>query len=110
LTDLRQIISELELMKAAIDKALAALREIDMPVPQEQPAAGVRSRNARPGISPSGRQRIAEGMRQRWAAKRAAQKTAASKKVTSKRRKKQASAKKTRSQKKSDSKNTTGQS
>jgi hypothetical protein len=90
LTDVRQIISELELKKAAIDRAISALRSIDMPVPESESAAAALSKNARAGISRNGRERLAEAMRQRWAAKRAAQKPATPKKVTAGRRRKRA--------------------
>src|SRR3954451_383295 len=104
LTDIRQIISELELKKAAIDRAIAALREIHMAVPEGKSTAAAVSKSTRPRISRSGRERLAEAMRQRWAAKRAAQKAATPKKVTAGRRRKRATGGKKASAKKSSSK------
>jgi hypothetical protein len=78
LTDVRGIISELEQQRAAIDQALAALREIS----GFGPAAGKRSpkvskRGGKRKLSPEGRARIAEATRRRWAEQRAAKAGAA---------------------------------
>lgn len=105
MTDVHQIISELELKKTAIDRAIAALREIDM---KDGSAAAAPSKKVRPEISRSGRERLAEAMRQRWAAKRAAQQAPASKKNNPRKNRKAANR---RLQKKnSGSKNAAGQS
>jgi len=75
--DLGKIIVQLEREKAAIERALAALREIGGGKPS---ASGPRSRR-RGRLSAEGRRRIAEAARRRWAKKRAAD---ASKKTASK--------------------------
>lgn len=106
----RQIISELELKKAAIDRAIAALREIGVPVPESQSAAAAVSKEARSTISRRGRERLAEVMRQRWAAKRAAQKVATPKKGTAGQRTKQATRSNQVRAKKSSSKKAVKQS
>ena len=64
------------------------------PEPQGDRATAAPRKNARSQISRRGRERLAEAMRERWAAKRAAQKTAASKKAPAKGRKKRAGTKK----------------
>lgn len=93
------IIEQLERQKAAIERALEALREVDGVAPtSSQPVAdtpgnkrsegqkarwaakkaeavpaAVPSRAARKrGMTPEGRKRLAEAMRKRWAVKRAA--------------------------------------
>ena len=97
--DISSIISELENQKAAIDKALSALREVsgtEAPKRRGRPpgkrtdaAANVTaaSKRGRPAkkqsrITEEGRQRLRRAMKKRWAAKRAAGagKKAASKK------------------------------
>ena len=76
------IIARLEGQKAAIERALAALREIGGPV-LESAAARVpvtaktptkRKAKRKTRITPEGRARLAEAMRARWAAKKAASK------------------------------------
>jgi hypothetical protein len=75
-----EVISRLEQQKAAIDKAIEALREFEDGSVPEQP----RSRRAvteKPAkkkrtMSEEGRQRIAEATRKRWAAVRKAAKQA----------------------------------
>ena len=94
MTDLSSIINELGQQRDAIDRALAALREI-------RGSGGIASKAAAKTLSmprnrqmsEAGRRRIAEATRQRWAAKRAAE--AASKKAGVKR----PTAKKARSKK-----------
>jgi hypothetical protein len=74
--DLEKIIAELENQKAAIDRAITALREIVGPV---QGAAitpstvEVKTAATKRHISPEGRKRIIEATKRRWAAKRAAE-------------------------------------
>ena len=83
LTDLQQIIHDLERQRAAIETALAALRGLSTTVPQRRgpgrppgkPGPG-RPLKKRSNISEEGRQRIAEAQRERWSAKAAAKKTA----------------------------------
>ena len=74
-----EIIAQLEKQKDAIDKALAALREVDgvvaAPVAPVVPAKRAYKRRALKknsgGISAEGRKRLADAMKKRWAAKRA---------------------------------------
>jgi hypothetical protein len=81
LTDVQQIISDLERQRAAIERAIAALREITgSAVPTAKPPSSGAAKKAGRGISPEGKARIAEAQRQRWAAKRKAAAPAASKK------------------------------
>jgi len=87
-----QIVASLEKQKQSIEKALAALRELDgtpagMPRrgrPRGSAAAPAAKQSRRGRISPEGRRRLAEAMRRRWAVKRAgsAVKKAAKKKAT----------------------------
>ena len=88
MTDLQQIITDLEQQKAAIETALAALRGLSTDVPQRRGPGRPPSKRGperppkkRSNISEEGRQRIAEALRKRWAAKRAAAKKAAGKTV-----------------------------
>lgn len=84
MTDLQQIISNLEQQKAAIEKALAALRGLSAGAPERR-GPGRPPGTRRPGrppnkrslISEEGRRRIAEAQRERWAAKKAAAKKTA---------------------------------
>jgi hypothetical protein len=100
---------QLEQQKAAIDRALAALREVDggetvLSAPTKRVATktsrseGQRKRSAakkaaeaapveapdtaspKSRVTPEGRQKLADAMKQRWAAKRAAAKKTARKK------------------------------
>src|ERR1019366_2714659 len=74
---LNGIITQLERQKLAIDKALAALREIggvdelatEVPTPD---APATRKR----GMSPEGKKRLIAALKKRWAAKKAAQNAA----------------------------------
>ena len=86
----RDVIIRLERQKASIDRALAALREVEdtdevTPKTQTKP-------KGKHKISDEGRKRMAEAQQKRWAAKRAAE-TGAMKKSTRKGTKKKASAK-----------------
>ena len=82
------IIARLEKQKQAIDSALAALRQVDETVSAPDSPRTKRAYNRRAvkgvkaakavkavkksgGISADGRQRLAEAMKKRWAAKRA---------------------------------------
>lgn len=81
LKDVDSIITQLEGQKAAIDRAIAALRDISGP----SPAVVKRGRPGRPAgsvnapkkqkrrLSPEGRKRIIEALKKRWAEKRTAQ-------------------------------------
>ena len=76
----KNIIAQLEQQKAAIERALAALQEVDA-----APAAVTAKRRGRPpgvkskapakrkgGITEEGRKRLSEALKKRWAAKKAA--------------------------------------
>ena len=76
---LKDAIARLEQQKTAIERALAALREIDAPgveasAPAPAPVKAKRKAKRKSRITPEGRARLAEAMRKRWAAKRAAAK------------------------------------
>jgi hypothetical protein len=74
-TDIVSIVSELEQQRAAIDRAISALQQIVLP---EQRTRGTNSRPSagttvtRRQLSASGRRRIAQAARRRWAEIRAA--------------------------------------
>ena len=87
--DISSIISELENQKAAIDKALGALRDVagtEIPkrrgrppgkragasAPATAPAKRERPAKKLSRITEEGRQRLARAMKKRWAAKRGA--------------------------------------
>ena len=84
MTDLQQIINDLERQRAVIDTALTALRGLSNGEPQRRGPGRPpgkrgpgRPPKKRPNISEEGRQRIAEALRKRWAAKKAAAKKTA---------------------------------
>ena len=86
MTDLQQIINDLEQQKTAIDNALAALRGLSEETPNRRGPGRPpgkrgpgRPPKKRSNISEEGRQRIAEALRKRWAAKKAAAKKATAK-------------------------------
>lgn len=68
---LDEIIRNLEQQKTAIERALAALREVGAPsaVRSATPSRGPAARKG--GMTPEGRKRLSEALRARWAAKRA---------------------------------------
>lgn len=73
------IIKQLETQRAAIEKAFAALRELEgVAVPAAQAAAPAPARKrGRPakrkaGMTEAGRERLRQAMKKRWAAKRTA--------------------------------------
>jgi len=73
-----QIIASLERQRESIEKALAALREVEGAAgaprrgrPRGSGAAPATKQSRRGRISPEGRKRLAEAMRRRWAVKRA---------------------------------------
>ena len=78
MNDLKSIIAQLEQQRAAIDRALSALREIsgsgNRPA-ERSAAAGITKVRKKRRLTPEGRERIAEATRRRWAAKRAAEGT-----------------------------------
>jgi len=71
---LNEVIKKLEQQRTGIERALAALREIEGPaaMPAAAPALG-RPRKARRkgGMTPEGRKRLSEALKARWAAKKA---------------------------------------
>ena len=79
LTNLQQIISDLERQKAAIEDALAALRGLSADAPQRRGPG--RPPQKRSNLSEEGRQRIAAAQRERWATKNAAGRKVVSKTV-----------------------------
>jgi hypothetical protein len=77
------IVKQLEAQRAAIEKALDALRQVGgIALPGEAPATKKRGRPAKEapaaeatrkgGMTAEGRERLAESMRKRWAVKRTA--------------------------------------
>jgi succinate dehydrogenase/fumarate reductase flavoprotein subunit len=73
------IIKQLEAHRAAIEKALAALREVEgIAVPAASaPANATAKRRGRPakkkgGMTEAGREKLREAMKRRWAVKRTA--------------------------------------
>lgn len=70
---LNDVIKQLEQQRAAIERALSALREIEAPgAVSTSPSAprGPRGKR-RGGMTPEGRRRLSEALKARWAAKRA---------------------------------------
>lgn len=84
MTDLQRIIGELEQQRNAIDRAIAALREITPSVPAVAKRSQEVSAEGKRRMSPEGRQRIVDALKRRWAAKRAAETSAPKKKTASK--------------------------
>jgi hypothetical protein len=68
------IIAQLEQQKAAIDKALAALRDVDGIAPAKAAAAPATRKG---GMTPEGKERLVAALKKRWAAKKRAAKKAA---------------------------------
>jgi hypothetical protein len=73
---LKEVIKGLEKQKTAIERALAALREVDGTAVESAPLAAVPARRGRPkrtgGMTPEGRKRLSEALKKRWAVKKAA--------------------------------------
>ena len=74
---LKEVIKGLEKQKTAIERALAALKEVDGAPVETAPLAAVPARRGRPakrkgGMTPEGRRRLSEALKKRWAVKRAA--------------------------------------
>ena len=89
--EINRIIERLERQRAAIDRAIGALREIagdTSPGPVRSAPVPKKARKRR--LSPEGRARIAEAARKRWAEQRAG--AVGPKKVTKRTSKKAASA------------------
>jgi len=73
----RNIIAQLEKQKAAIERALAALREVEgLAVPVSAPSAATKPANGRAKrksrLTPEVRRRLSEAMKRRWGLKRTA--------------------------------------
>ena len=72
MSGLNEVIQKLEAQKAAIDRALEALRATGTPAAP----MGVRKRGrpakGAPRLTPEGRQRLRDAMKRRWAQKRTA--------------------------------------
>jgi hypothetical protein len=71
---IKEIIDSLERQKTAIENALSALRAIEE-TGQQSTSTSTRRRGPakrKGGMTPEGRRRLAEAMKRRWAAKRAA--------------------------------------
>ena len=73
---LKEIINRLERQQSAVERALSALREAEGTSEQRSPSSSsTQSRTPakkKGGMTPEGRRRLAEAMKRRWAAKRAA--------------------------------------
>jgi hypothetical protein len=73
---LKEVIKGLEKQKTAIERALAALKEVDGTAVESAPVAAVPARRGRAkrkgGMTPEGRKRLSEALKKRWAVKRAA--------------------------------------
>jgi hypothetical protein len=82
-----EVIKKLEQQRAGIDRALAALRDLEAPgevtassaasAPSPAPARG-RPAKRKGGMTAEGRRRLSEALRARWAAKKAGTPVAAS--------------------------------
>jgi len=72
---LNEVIKKLEQQRTGIERALAALREIEgpaAPAPAAAPGPGrPRKAKRKGGMTPEGRRRLSEALKARWAAKRA---------------------------------------
>jgi hypothetical protein len=75
---LNEVIKNLERQRAAIERALQALREVEGQNPEASPAeapappASTSPRNTerKSGMTPEGRKRLSEALKARWAAKK----------------------------------------
>jgi hypothetical protein len=73
---LNEVIRKLEQQRAGIERALAALREIEgtpatPPSANEGASGGTRRGRRKSRMTPEGRRRLSEALKARWAAKRA---------------------------------------
>jgi hypothetical protein len=68
---LASIIAQLERQKAAIERALAALEDVDGP-PAEEPKVNTPA-TRKGGMTPEGKKRLIKALKKRWAARKAAQ-------------------------------------
>jgi hypothetical protein len=70
--EVENVISQLEMQRSAIDRAIAALREITGgPATRTDGHGTMQARPKKRHLSPEGRKRIIEGIKRRGAAKRA---------------------------------------
>lgn len=70
---LSEVIEKLEQQRAAIERALLALREVGgTGTGSAAPAARAGATKRKGGMTPEGRRRLSEALKKRWAAKRAA--------------------------------------
>jgi hypothetical protein len=87
---LTEVIKGLEKQKTAIERALAALREVDGTLAESVPLAAAPARRGRPrrkgGMTPEGRKRLSEALKKRWAAKKAASEVKPLAKATAKKK------------------------
>jgi hypothetical protein len=73
---LNEVIKKLEQQRLGIERALAALRDLESPGPETPAAAAVpvtrgpRKPKRKGGMTPEGRRRLSEALKARWAAKR----------------------------------------
>ena len=90
MTDIARLIAKLEQQRGTIDKAISALRDIEVPGPAapkvaaaatavKAAAAPAKKSKKKNRLSPEGRRKIAEAAKRYWAAKKAAQATQAKK-------------------------------
>lgn len=73
---LNEVIKTLEQQRKAIERALAALRDVDgsegaSEMEETAPSTTKRKAVKKGGMTPEGRRRLSEALRKRWAAKRA---------------------------------------
>jgi len=74
---LNEVIKKLEQQRIGIERALAALREIEGPgletiaTPAASAPRGRRKAKRKGGMTPEGRRRLSEALKARWAAKKA---------------------------------------
>ena len=72
------VIAQLEQQKAAIDKALAALRDVDGAGGSAATPASEAPATRKGGMTPEGKARLVAALKKRWAAKKRAAKKASS--------------------------------
>jgi hypothetical protein len=75
---LTEVIRRLEEQKAGIERALAALRDIEGTAEETTPSTTGRRGRRKGGMTPEGRRRLSEALKARWAAKRAGTSSASS--------------------------------
>jgi hypothetical protein len=72
---IQEVIKKLEQQRIAIERALAALREVDAEAESSETAetvtAAPRKATKKGGMTPAGRRRLSEALKRRWAARKA---------------------------------------